>query len=36
MGSDLAETYGKRNSVEGELVIRIEPSKVIAQKELAT
>jgi len=35
MGPDLAETYGKRNSVEGELVVRIEPSKVIAQKELA-
>ena len=35
MGSELAETYGKRNSVEGELVVRIEPSKVIAQKELA-
>ena len=35
MGSELAETYGKRNSVEGELVIRIEPTKVIAQKELA-
>lgn len=35
MGSDLAETYGKRNSVEGELVVRIEPTKVIAQKDLA-
>jgi PPOX class probable F420-dependent enzyme len=35
MGADLAETYGKRNSVEGELVVRIEPTKVIAQKDLA-
>ena len=35
MGSDLAESYGQRNSVEGELVIRVEPTKVIAQKDLA-
>jgi PPOX class probable F420-dependent enzyme len=35
MGSALAESYGKRNSVEGELLIRIQPTKVIAQKELA-
>lgn len=35
MGSDLAEAYGQRNSVEGELVVRLEPSKVIAQKDLA-
>ena len=35
MGSDLAETYSRRNSVEGELVVRIEPTKVIAQKDLA-
>ena len=35
MGSELAEVYGQRNSVEGELVVRIEPSRVIAQKDLA-
>lgn len=35
MGPELAETYGKRNSVEGELVIRVEPSKVIAKKDVS-
>ena len=35
MGPDLAETFGQRNSVEGELVVRLEPTKVIAQKNLA-
>jgi nitroimidazol reductase NimA-like FMN-containing flavoprotein (pyridoxamine 5'-phosphate oxidase superfamily) len=31
MGEDLAETYGKRNSVKGELVVRVHPTKIIAQ-----
>jgi PPOX class probable F420-dependent enzyme len=35
MGAELAETYGKRNSVEGELVVRLKPAKVIARKEVA-
>jgi PPOX class probable F420-dependent enzyme len=35
MGSELAESYGKRNSVEGEWVVRVEPSKVIAKKDIA-
>jgi PPOX class probable F420-dependent enzyme len=35
MGATLAESYGQRNSVEGELVVRIKPTKVIAQKDLA-
>lgn len=35
MGEALAEAYGQRNGVEGELVIRLTPSKIIAKKELA-
>lgn len=35
MGSDLADAYGKRNSVEGELVVRVNPMKIIARKDVA-
>jgi PPOX class probable F420-dependent enzyme len=35
MGSELAEVYGKRNSVEGEWVVQVEPTKVIAKKDVA-
>ena len=35
MGEDLAEAYGRRNSVAGELVVRIQPVKVIAKKDMA-
>jgi PPOX class probable F420-dependent enzyme len=35
MGKENADTYGKRNSVKGELLLRIKPSKVIAQKNIA-
>jgi len=35
MGSDLAEAYGKRNNVPGELVVRVRPTKIIAQKDVA-
>ena len=35
MGNDKAEEYGKRNSSEGELLIKIKPTKVIGQKDLA-
>ena len=35
MGSDLAETYGKRNSVEGELIVRVTPTHILAQKAIA-
>jgi hypothetical protein len=31
MGADLAEEFGKRNGVAGELVVRLRPDKVIAQ-----
>jgi PPOX class probable F420-dependent enzyme len=30
MGKENAESYGKRNSVKGELLIRIKPLKIIA------
>lgn len=35
MGSDLAEAFGKRNAVEGELLVRVKPLKVIAQKRIS-
>ena len=30
MGPDLAEKYGQRNAVPGELVVRIRPTKIVA------
>ena len=35
MGRDNAESYGKRNSVKGELLIRVKPTKTIGQKDIA-
>jgi len=35
MGNDKADEYGKRNSSEGELLIKIKPTKIIGQKEIA-
>ena len=35
MGNDKAEEYGKRNSSEGELLIKIKPTKIIAEKDVA-
>ncbi|MFC4125855.1 PPOX class F420-dependent oxidoreductase [Nocardia rhizosphaerae] len=35
MGRDRAEEFGKRNGVPGELVVRIRPTKVVAQFDLA-
>ena len=35
MGNDKAEEYGKRNSSKGELLLKIKPTKVIGQKDLA-
>ncbi|MFC9875344.1 PPOX class F420-dependent oxidoreductase [Nocardia salmonicida] len=31
MGPDKAEEFGKRNGVAGELVVRVRPTKIIAQ-----
>ena len=35
MGEDLADAYGKRNSVEGELVVRVQPTKIVAKSDVA-
>lgn len=35
MGEDLADAYGKRNSVEGELVVRVKLTKIIAESDVA-
>lgn len=34
MGQDNAEAYGKRNAVEGEILVRLRPTKIIAQKDM--
>jgi hypothetical protein len=31
MGADRAEEFGRRNGVPGELVVRLRPTKVIAE-----
>lgn len=35
MGEAQAESYGKRNGVEGELLVRVTPAKVIFEKDIA-
>lgn len=35
MGVDLAEEYGQRNAVEGELLVRLQPDRVIAIDDMA-
>lgn len=35
MGADQAEAYGRRNSVEGELLVRVTSTKIIARKNIA-
>ncbi len=35
MGAELAEAYGRRNAVEGELLVRLTPAKVIARQGIA-
>lgn len=35
MGAELAEAYGKRNGVPGELLVRITPTKIVAQKNIS-
>jgi PPOX class probable F420-dependent enzyme len=36
MGEQMAEAYGKRNAVEGELLVRITPTRVIFKKDIAS
>jgi PPOX class probable F420-dependent enzyme len=35
MGADRAEAYGRRNGVEGELLVRVTPTKIIARSGIA-
>jgi hypothetical protein len=35
MGKDKAEAYGKRNSGEDEVIVRIQPTKILAEKDIA-
>ncbi len=35
MGEEQAEAYGKRNSVVGELLVRLRPTKLIAKNDVA-
>ena len=35
MGKDKANDYGKRNSTKEEMVVRVNPTKIIAEKEIA-
>nr|WP_242527254.1 PPOX class F420-dependent oxidoreductase [Ktedonosporobacter rubrisoli] len=36
MGQDKAEEYGKRNGVEGELLVQVTPTHVIFEKNIAS
>jgi hypothetical protein len=35
MGAERAEEYGRRNAVEGELLVRIRPTKSIGRAAIA-
>lgn len=35
MGVERAEEYGRRNAVEGELLVRVTPQKIVAQKNIS-
>ncbi len=35
MGADLADAYGKRNAVEGEVLVRLQPANVFALKNIS-
>ncbi len=35
VGAELGEAYGKRNAVDGEWLVRVTPTKIIAQKGIA-
>ncbi len=36
MGEELAEVYGRRNGVPGELLVRVTPTSVIFEKDIAS
>jgi hypothetical protein len=35
MGADRADEYGRRNAVEGGLLVRVTPQKVVAVKNIS-
>lgn len=35
MGEELAESYGRRNAVPGELLVRVTPARTVARKNIA-
>ena len=35
MGAEQAEAYGKRNATEGELLVRVTPTKITAKNDIA-
>jgi PPOX class probable F420-dependent enzyme len=35
MGKDNAEAFGRRNSTQGEVLVRIKPTRIIAEKDIA-
>jgi hypothetical protein len=35
MGPDRAEAYGARNAVPGELLVRVTPTSVVAEADIA-
>ena len=35
MGPDRADEYGRRNAVEGELLVRVTPQKIVAYKNIS-
>ena len=35
MGEERAEAFGRRNAVEGELLVRVTPSRVVARKNIS-
>jgi hypothetical protein len=35
MGAESAEAFGKRNAVEGELLVRVTPTKILFEQNIA-
>lgn len=35
MGAERAEQFGRRNAVEGELLVRVRPTRVVARKNIS-
>lgn len=35
MGADLAESYGQRNGVPGEILVRVQPTRIIGQAQIS-